>query len=74
VTCVTPSENFFDGDLACCFAKLLYIFDCLVDLLLPPMRLGYDAAIARPCLVMMMVSPRSTSSSSWGRWVFASDA
>jgi hypothetical protein len=44
MTCVTPSENFFDGDRAGCFAKLLYIFDCLVDLLLPLMRLGDDAS------------------------------
>jgi hypothetical protein len=44
MTCVTPSENFFDGDRACCFAKLLYIFDCLVDLLLPLICLGDDAS------------------------------
>ena len=44
MTCVTPSENFFDGDRARCFAKLLYIFDRLVDLLLPLMRLGDDAS------------------------------
>ncbi len=44
MTCVTPSENFFDGDRACCFAKLLYIFYCLIDLLLPLMRLGDDAS------------------------------
>ena len=43
MTCVTPSENFFEGDRVRCFAKLLYIFDRLIDLLLPLMRLGYDA-------------------------------
>ena len=43
MTCVTPSENFFDGDRARCFAKLLYIFERLIDLLLPPMHLGDDA-------------------------------
>jgi hypothetical protein len=42
MTCVTPSENFFEGDRAGCFAKLLYIFDRRIDLLLPRMRVGYD--------------------------------
>ncbi len=44
MTCVTPSENFFDGHRACCFAKLLYIFDRLIDLLLPLICLGDDAS------------------------------
>ena len=43
MTCVAPGKNFFDGDRACCFAKLLDVFDRLVDLLLPLMRLGDDA-------------------------------
>ena len=39
VTCVTPGENFLDGDSACYFTKLLDIFDRLIDFLLPQMRL-----------------------------------
>ena len=39
MTCVTPGKNFFDGDRACCFAKLLDIFDRLIDFLLPQMCL-----------------------------------
>ena len=38
MTCVTPSKNFFEGDRARCLAKLLYIFDRLIDLRLPLMR------------------------------------
>ena len=65
MTCVTPGKNFFDGDRACCFAKLLDIFDRLIDFLLPQMRLrGTIRATARPSRVMTMASPCSTSSSS----------
>ncbi len=35
---------------------------------------GTSRAMGRPWRVITTVSPRSTSSSSWGRWVLASDA
>ena len=40
MTCVTPSENFLDGHRACRFAKLLDVFDRLINFLLPQLRLG----------------------------------
>jgi hypothetical protein len=39
MTCVTPSENLFECNGACVFAKLLYIFNRLIDFLLPKMCL-----------------------------------
>jgi hypothetical protein len=52
----------------------LDIGERLVDLLLPAIRLGDDPR-NRPAMPgEMIVFPRSTSSSSRGRWVLASEA
>jgi hypothetical protein len=40
MTCVTPGKDFFDGDRACCFAKLFDVVDRPIDFLLPKMCLG----------------------------------
>jgi hypothetical protein len=39
MACVTPSEDFFEGNGTCVFAKFLDVFDRLIDFLLPKMCL-----------------------------------
>ena len=43
MACVTPSENFFEGNRARLFAKFLDVFNSLIDFLSPAMRLGNNS-------------------------------
>jgi hypothetical protein len=45
---VTPSKNFFEGDRACMLAKLLDVFNSLIDFLLPTTRLRDDSRDGLP--------------------------
>ena len=56
-----------DGDLSGALPQCFYVRDRSVDLGLPQIRFGQDPGVARPCRMMTMVSPHSTSSRSWGR-------
>jgi hypothetical protein len=56
------------------FGKLGYVVDGFIDLSLPLRRLGHDPR-DRPAMARDDDRlPRSTSSSNWGRWFFASEA
>ena len=65
-------QNFLDGTLAGELAQLLGVAERPFDLLLSAIRLPSHsrARSARRGTVMIIVSPRSISSSSRGRWVF----
>jgi hypothetical protein len=74
VAFVPSRQQLGQGDPPSVPAQRSDALDRPINLFLPAMRLGHQPGNGAAVAVMMIVSPRSTSSRSRGRWVLASEA